>query len=687
MVISIKRAKRKFKEVKNLLSVELRVRQEAEKVLKANEKKFRLITENLNDMIFMTDERGFFKYIGPIYWKNMGYTPKDMAGKNFFDFIHADEMREVKDVFQEIFSRNSGGVVESRFLNAKGSYVWVEITGNALFDKNKILTGAIITARDISGRKEAQEKLAKAQLLLEAAIEQSPAGILIAEPPEGRIVIANSAALGIEGKSRVNLQEIPKQLHPREWRLFRPDGTMLDTDELPLYRAVLYGDVSTNIEVMIEKPDGQKRLVLVNAAPIRDAEGNIIAGVVVFPDITANKNAEKEKSELEDRLRQSAKMEAVGSLAGGIAHDFNNILTGIIGYSEIILLSITKNDSFYDEAVEIRQAATKAAGLTEQLLAFSRKQVISPKVCNINNVLSSGERMLKRVIGEDINLAFTYAPKVWPIKADKTQIDQILLNLAVNAKDAMTEGGSLIIESANVTIDGRSRQSLPDMPLGEYVMIAVSDSGVGMSEKVKSRIFEPFFTTKEKGSGTGLGLATVYGAVKQNNGYIYVFSKFQKGTTFKIFFPKTSEEFKEENKVTPISLLARNEVILLVEDEEMVRELATKVLQRHGYRVFVAKNGSEALYLFREHKETIDILVSDVVMPNMSGKELFVELRKVKPFLRVLFMSGYAEDEIVHEGILEKDTHFIQKPFTIDEFVTKVREVLDLETEANPLCS
>ncbi|GAH38472.1 unnamed protein product, partial [marine sediment metagenome] len=399
--------------------------------------------------------------------------------------------------------------------------------------------------------------------------------------------------------------------------------------------------------------------------------------VAIFQDITDRKRAETEQGKLQAQLVQSQKMESIGRLAGGVAHDFNNILTAINGYAEMIIDSLEPGDPMRADMEEIKSAGGRAAGLTGQLLTFSRKQVISPKVIRPNEILERSQKMLRRIIGEDIDLIFVPANRLGRIKADPAQLDQILVNLAVNARDAMPEGGKLTIETQNVTADEMFCNSHIGAEPGDYVMLAVTDTGCGMDEETKSSIFEPFFSTKSKEQSTGLGLSTVYGIVKQNDACISVYSEPNVGTTFKVYFPRVVEKADRLPSDKSTELPTGNEIILLVEDEDIVRGLAKRVLERQGYKVIEANDGGGAYLQSKKHKGKIHLLLTDVIMPNMNGKQLHAELLNTRPELRVLFMSGYTENVIAHHGVLHENTDFIQKPFSIESLTRTVRRVLD----------
>ena len=373
-------------------------------------------------------------------------------------------------------------------------------------------------------------------------------------------------------------------------------------------------------------------------------------------------------------------MEAVGRLAGGVAHDFNNLLTVISGYTELLLRKIGKESPMYGDLDEIKRAGERAALLTRQLLAFSRKQIIEPKVIHLDHLVAEMHKMLTRLIGEDISIQVTTGKSLGSVKVNPGQFQQILMNLAVNARDAMPGGGKIVIETANVDLDAGYCASHPYVTPGRYVMLSVSDTGKGMSEEVKAHIFEPFFTTKAKGSGTGLGLATTYGAVKQAGGSIEVYSEVGIGTTIKIYLPRVEEQaVKPVIDDRPTDLPGGTETVLLVEDEDIVRNLCVQILERLGYRVLQARNGTEAIAEVRGYGDRIDLLLTDVVMPGMNGNELATQLVRHHPEMKVLFTSGYTDDAIVHHGVLDEGVMFIGKPYTPLALAGKVREVLDGE--------
>ena len=392
----------------------------------------------------------------------------------------------------------------------------------------------------------------------------------------------------------------------------------------------------------------------------------------------ARKAAEEALRQSEEQLRQAQKLEAVGRLAAGVAHDFNNILTVITGHSELLLRQLSAEDPRRKNAEQIEKSAYMAAALTRQLLTFSRKQVIEPRVLNLNAVIVTIEKMLRRLIGEDIEFRTLLDSAAAYIKADPGQIEQVIMNLAVNARDAMPSGGKLTITTANTTLDKNHLKNFPDLCAGDYVMIAIADTGTGMSEEVKAHLFEPFFTTKPPGKGTGLGLATCFGIVKQNTGLINVHSELGRGTTFNLYFPRVETALEPPPvRVIPTEAAGGSETVLLVEDEPVLRGLAVATLREKGYRVLEAVNGEEALRMARQHDGKIDLLLTDVVMPVMGGKEMADALRTSHPDTKVLFTSGYTKDALGHEGVVRPGIVFLQKPYMTAALTRKVREALD----------
>jgi two-component system cell cycle sensor histidine kinase/response regulator CckA len=446
-------------------------------------------------------------------------------------------------------------------------------------------------------------------------------------------------------------------------------------EDVPRIQAALQGSLRDGIPYCVQhrviRPDGTERIVEERSTIVRDPAGRPIRMVGTVLDVTDHQR-------LEEQLRQAQKMEAVGRLAGGVAHDFNNLLTAILGSAELLLGRLGPDHPERVEAEEIRKAALWAADLTRQLLAFSRQQVLDPQVFDLSAVVADMDKMLRRLVRADITFRTRLASDLGAVRADPGQIEQVIMNLAVNACDAMPGGGTLTIETANVELGaGRERDQLTANP-GRYVMLTVSDTGTGMSATTQAHIFEPFFTTKERGKGTGLGLSTVYGIVKQSEGYVWLESEPGRGTTFKVYLPRVDAPIETPAPgLAPVAARGGAETILVVEDQEPVRRLTCKILETQGYAVLVAADGPEALQMAERHQGVIDILVTDVVMPGMSGREVGRRLAAVRPGMRVLYLSGYADDSIVSHGVLAPGLAFLQKPFTPETLARRVRELLD----------
>jgi PAS domain S-box-containing protein len=504
--------------------------------------------------------------------------------------------------------------------------------------------------------------LANERMLQLAAIVESSEDAIISRSLEGVITSWNGGAERLFGYLATEV------VGKTDSALVPPDRS----DELlSVLAKVKTGEPCSPFETVRLRKDGKQIHVSVSLSPTKDREGRIVGVSAISRDISDLKH-------LEQQLQQIQKMEAVGKLAGGVAHDFNNLLTVISGSSAILLADVRTDKSARELLKEIYKASQRAASLTHQLLAFSRKQVLEPKVLDLNNIIRDAERMLNRLIGEDVSLTTVLAPDLGLVKVDPGQIEQVIMNLVVNARDAMPQGGKVTIETANVDLDGNYAQTRPEVKTGHYVMLAASDNGCGMNEQTKSRIFEPFFTTKETGKGTGLGLATVYGIVKQSSGHIDVYSELDLGTTFKIYLPKVEDQ-NLSGKVIP-SLRPTphgKETILIVEDEGTVRALSRHALQIFGYNVLEASNGREAIRICDQHEGTIHLLVTDVVMPEMGGRQVAERLAALRPSLKVMYLSGYTEDAVVRHGVLEAETAFLRKPFTPTILACKVREVLD----------
>ncbi|HCL81666.1 MAG TPA: hypothetical protein DHW81_05410 [Nitrospiraceae bacterium] len=515
-------------------------------------------------------------------------------------------------------------------------------------------------------RIEAEEVIRRSKEFNETILNSMKDSIIVIDVVDYKIVSANNAFLNLYQLGEKDV--IGKTCYEITHHIEKPCD--LPDHPCPMVES-LKDSGHTTYEHVHFSMDGSKRYVEVTTAPIRDAGGNIIQVVHSERDIT-------ERKRLEEQLRQAQKMEAIGLLAGGVAHDFNNMLTTIIGYGNLLRTNMREDDPLVTYAEQILSSGEKAANLTQSLLAFSRKQVINPKPVNLNEITASIEKILLRIIGEDIELKTTLSGmRDLRVMADAGQIEQVLMNLAANARDAMPEGGTLTIETGLEELDLDFLKIHEYGKQGMYAILTVTDTGHGMDENTRQRIFEPFFTTKEVGRGTGLGLSMVYGIIKQHSGYINCYSEPEKGTTFKIYLPVIESATEKTKKEEHITLSGGTETILLAEDEEEVRKLMRLALEEAGYKVIEAVDGKEAIEKFRENKDSIGLLLLDVIMPKMNGKGVYEEARKIKPGIKALFSSGYPADFIHKKGILEEGLNFISKPASPHEFLKRIREILN----------
>jgi PAS domain S-box-containing protein len=522
--------------------------------------------------------------------------------------------------------------------------------------------------QDVTAIKRQADALQHQLDLMHLLLESIPFGYIYVEAPSGKILRSNSQAERILGHA---LLPADSTAGYSWYNAFHPDGRLYGVEDYPVAQVLRSGAPVDGVETHYRRGDGQ-RIVLRNSAfPVRDTHGAMIGVFNLFEDIT-------ERLQLEERLLQSQKMESIGRLAGGIAHDFNNLLVPIIGYVDLSLSSLAPADKLYVDLQQVRRAAERAADLTRQILAFSRRQLLEMRLLDLNELVRNFQQLIHRLIGEDILLQTLLDPALVRVRADPGQIEQVLLNLVVNARDAMPNGGALTIETANVYLDPQYVAAYADEQApGPYVLLAVSDTGHGMDAATRNLIFEPFFTTKAVGKGTGLGLSTVFGIVKQHQGLIWVHSEPQKGATFKIYLPQAVEATHAPPEPSATSPLAGMETLLVVEDDAMVRQLICESLHAYGYYVLQAVDAADALRRAAAHPAPIQLLLTDVIMPGMNGRELYQRLVALRGDLRVLYMSGYAGDTIVRHGILEAGIDFLQKPFTITDLARKVRQVLE----------
>jgi len=630
------------------------------------EELFRLITENVADMIAVVDMEGHRLYNSPSYHRLLGYTEEELKASSSVDQIHPDDRNRVREAADEARRSGVGRPLEYRMRHKDGTWRVLESTASVIRGPSGEPGRLVIVNRDITERKEAAESLRLSETGFRSMIEDAPYGIYRASI-NGKLLSANPALQKILGYEK--LDELLGASLPRD--IFRSPSDFSGLKEL-LENASEFKDV----ELELKRRDGAPITVRCTGKKVKAEYQGEPCFDVFAEDVT-------ERRILERQLRMAGKMEAVGRLSGGIAHDFNNLLGVIIGYSQVLKRKLSSDVQMLECAEEIEKAGQRAASLTRQLLAFSRQQILTPSILQLNDLVLDMVKMLPRLLGEDITVSTSLSSDLGMVKADQSQIEQVIMNLAVNARDAMPEGGALRIETANAELDQAYSWQHAGAKPGHYVMLAVIDSGTGIDAETLTHVFEPFFTTKEVGKGTGLGLATVYGVVKQSGGYIWVDSKPGEGASFQIFLPRFTEPATETASTTPsVETMGGTETILLVEDSEPLRKLTQSFLQSHGFQVLSAQDGEEALRLEAQHSGKIDLLLTDVVMPGMNGRVLADKLLPKQPGMRVLYISGYTDSFVARHGVLELGMVLLHKPYTEEVLISKVREVLSPETTA-----
>ncbi|HEY9594215.1 MAG TPA: PAS domain S-box protein [Spirochaetia bacterium] len=600
----------------------------------------------------------------------VGYTEQELIGQSARLFYENDEEYERVGHFMydplPVEGRTS---VETRFRRKDGATIFVVLTA-AMLDATRPEAGYVVTVQDVTERRHSAKRLQESENRFRGMIEQAPFSVQVLSP-DGEVLGVNAAYERLWG---VSLE------HMAGYNILR-DAQMEDLGLMPVVRRALAGEhVETPVvryDVQTTLGRGEERIVQGIFYPVRDEAGAVRYVILIHLDLTGRVRAEEERNRLQEQLQQAMKMETVGRLAGGIAHDFNNLLTAIAGNAELARLEPGVGEAVAGHIDEIIKAAESAASLTRQLLAFSRRQVIEPRVLDLNGLVTRLEKMLARLIGEDMRLEMALASNVGAGRIDPGQLEQVLVNLAVNARDAMPGGGRIVISTRSAELGVEDGTRRPDARPGRYAVLSVSDTGVGMTEEVKRRIFEPFFTTKPLGRGTGLGLATILGIVQQAGGMVEFSSTTGRGTTFEIYLPLAQTIGAEGRTEGPAEELPTgSETVLLVEDNASVLSYATTLLRRLGYTVIAAASGEEAVTVAADRPGRIDVLLTDVVMPGMNGRELADRIAVLHPESRVLFASGYAENVIAHGGTLTGSIHFIGKPYTPRSLSRKIRDVL-----------
>ena len=622
---------------------------------------FRVLVENLNDIVFSVDVEGNLSYISPRIEALAGYQPSEVVGKPMRQFVHKDDLANLQDSLASTLAGNPKPC-EFRVIDKQGSVHWWRASGRAQFRRDQVVgvTGVVV---DITAQKDIEDALRKAEQKYRTFFDEAVVGIFQTEP-EGHFVTVNPALARILGYNSpeeltASISEVAGQLY-------------VDPERREEFKRLMETEGSVrNFEIQVYRKTGGRVWLSVNARAVYEGD-RIIAYEGTDEDITDRKL-------LEQQLLQAQKMEAVGQLAGGIAHDFNNLLGVILGHGELLLSRVHASDPLRPRIEQICQAGNRAVSLTSQLLAFSRQQILHPVVLDLNVVVQNVSDMIGRLIGEDIRVVRKLDRALGRVKADPGQIEQVLLNLVLNARDAMPNGGTLMVETSNVDIDQISQRHTGAKE-GRYAMLVVSDNGVGMDQATMSRIFEPFFTTKDAGKGTGLGLATAYGIVKQSGGYISVTSEPGQGTMFSIYLPRTEDVVERASpwQDSSVATARKGETILLVEDADPLREVTREFLEEAGYEVLEADGAERALQAVEEHKAPISLMITDVVMPGMNGQALAERLKSIRPETKVLYVSGYTDEAIFRQGVRPEANNFLHKPYTKDGLISKLQQVLEL---------
>ena len=636
------------------LEREISERKQTEEALLSERNNLRNIFESIEDGIYIVNQRYDIQYVNPVLVKDFGHYEGIKCYRYFHDLDKVCSWCKNQDVL-------AGKIVRWEWYSFKNERTY-DLIGTPMTLPDGTI-GKLEIFRDITERKESEVLLKESQKTLLAVLDSINATIYVADMETSEILFMNKHmkdSFSADFTGKICWEEFRHRHGPC---VHCTNDKVLDEE----------GN-SAGVQVRHEQSPVTGKWYINYDQVVKWIDGRYVR-LQVATDITDFKK-------MEDQLRQAQKMEAIGTLAGGVAHDFNNILTTIIGNASLALMEVSKDGPLREEINEIKTAGERAASLTRQLLAFSRKQIIQPKILDLNELLTDIEKMLGRLIGENVEILTIPGPELWEVEADLGQIEQVIMDLVINAKDAMPKGGKLTLETANMYLDGNyfRNYGIKEEQPGSYVILVVRDTGIGMNKKTKERIFEPFFTTKEQGKGTGLGMSTVYGIVKQNNGFIWVSSEPGQGSIFNVCLPRAKggvEEEKEEKERISVSEFGGSETVLIVEDDDGLRKHMRTVLKRNGYKVLEAENGKDALRISKEYDGPIELMITDVVMPKMGGKETAERLQPLYPQMKVIYMSGYTDDAIVHHGVLKSGLNFLEKPFSPEGLARKVREVLN----------
>jgi PAS domain S-box-containing protein len=643
------------------LMIDITEHKQMEEALQNSEERFHSAFAQAAVGQAMSDKEVQFTQVNKAFCDITGYTEQELHSMSLESITYPEDFPACMEHIRELLSgKTNSFIIEKRFITKSGKPIWVRNSVAAVRDKLGNISNVIALSEDISERKKAEECLRSSEEKYRSIFEETKDVIFISTP-EGEFTDINPAGLELLGY--LSLDELKK--------INISNDLYVDAqDRFFFQQAIERQGYVKDFELYLKKANGQPLTVRITATAVSDEKGRVINYRGIIRDVTLEKT-------LEHRILEAQKMEAVGQLAGGIAHDFNNILSAIIGYGSLVLMQVQEDSPLRSYVEQILDSSERAAVLTQNLLAFSRKQIINPQPGSINEIIRNVTPVLTKLIREDIELKLELNAEDSIVVVDRLQIEQVLMNLVTNARDAMAAGGTLTISTQKMDVDAKFIEVHGYGQIGKYAIISVEDTGVGLDEMTKARIFEPFFTTKEMGRGTGLGLAMVYGAIKQNNGFINVYSEAGKGTTFRIYLPEVSIKLEQRTDLEITSPLGGTETILLVEDDQALRKLAVTLLEKYGYTVIEAIDGDDALARFDEHKESIDLLITDVVIPKRSGIYVFEEIKKINPEMKALFLSGYSKDITQKKGIIDASVNFLQKPISPNIFLKKVREVLD----------